>query len=188
MELLVTFFSLPLDLEADTRRCFVKKVFLEISQNSQENTCARVSFVIKLQTPLTERLWWLLLWILEENTEPGWKNYLVWAAGWGNKQTIIFYIPSNALCSSDKSIQIKHFNHHTSIGKYFFSTWLNLQLLNFCSRRRVLNRLSKCAQMCATIKNRRFYSLPLVHNQNYFPVGVVLVFLLLTLNIFHTLF
>ena len=28
----------------------LKKVFLEISQNSQENTCARVSFLIKLQT------------------------------------------------------------------------------------------------------------------------------------------
>ena len=27
----------------------VKKVFLEISQNLQENTCARVSFLIKLQ-------------------------------------------------------------------------------------------------------------------------------------------
>ena len=26
-----------------------KKVFLKISQNSQENTCARVSFLIKLQ-------------------------------------------------------------------------------------------------------------------------------------------
>ena len=26
-----------------------EKVFLEISQNSQENTCARVSFLIKLQ-------------------------------------------------------------------------------------------------------------------------------------------
>ena len=30
-------------------RCSVEKVFLEISQNSQENTCARVSFLIKLQ-------------------------------------------------------------------------------------------------------------------------------------------
>ena len=29
---------------------FYKKVFLEISQNSQENTCARVSFLIKLHT------------------------------------------------------------------------------------------------------------------------------------------
>ena len=35
--------------EAVTQRCSVKKVFLEISQNSQENTCARVSFLIKLQ-------------------------------------------------------------------------------------------------------------------------------------------
>ena len=26
----------------------MKKVFLEISQNSQENTCARISFLIKL--------------------------------------------------------------------------------------------------------------------------------------------
>ena len=29
--------------------CSVKTVFLEISQNSQENTCARDSFLIKLQ-------------------------------------------------------------------------------------------------------------------------------------------
>ena len=35
--------------EAIVQRCSVKKVFLEISQNSQENTCARVSFLIKLQ-------------------------------------------------------------------------------------------------------------------------------------------
>ena len=28
---------------------FCKKVFLEISQNSRENTCVRVSFLIKLQ-------------------------------------------------------------------------------------------------------------------------------------------
>ena len=41
----------------------MKKVFLEISQNSQENTCARVSFLMKLQaTPFfTEHLLWLLL-------------------------------------------------------------------------------------------------------------------------------
>ena len=39
-------------------------MFLEISGNSQENTCARVSFSIKLQaeaTFLTEHLWCLLL-------------------------------------------------------------------------------------------------------------------------------
>ena len=35
--------------EALVRRCSVNKVFLEISQNSQENTSARVSFLIKLQ-------------------------------------------------------------------------------------------------------------------------------------------
>ena len=32
--------------EAVARRCSVKKVCLEISQNSQENTCARASFLM----------------------------------------------------------------------------------------------------------------------------------------------
>ena len=35
--------------EAATRGVLYKKVFLEISQTLQENTCARVSFLIKLQ-------------------------------------------------------------------------------------------------------------------------------------------
>ena len=35
--------------EAATRGVLWKKVFLEISQNSQQNTCGRVSFLIKLQ-------------------------------------------------------------------------------------------------------------------------------------------
>ena len=34
--------------EAVVQRCFLKKMSLEISQNSQENTCARVSFLKKL--------------------------------------------------------------------------------------------------------------------------------------------
>ena len=33
--------------EALIQRCSVKKLLIEISQNSQENTCARVSFLIK---------------------------------------------------------------------------------------------------------------------------------------------
>ena len=37
-----------LKLEAVPQRCSVKRVFLEISQNSQQNTCARVSYLIKL--------------------------------------------------------------------------------------------------------------------------------------------
>ena len=35
--------------EAVVPRWSFEKLFLEISQNSQENTCARVSFLIKLQ-------------------------------------------------------------------------------------------------------------------------------------------
>ena len=48
-------------LRSSHRRCSVKKAFLEISQNSQENTCARASFLIKLQvapaTLLKKKLW-----------------------------------------------------------------------------------------------------------------------------------
>ena len=44
------------------QRCSVKKkVFLEISQNSQENTCARASFLIKLQAFLQNTYGRLLL-------------------------------------------------------------------------------------------------------------------------------
>ena len=43
------------------RKCSRKKVFLKISQNSQEKTCARVSFLVRLQvapaTLLKKRLW-----------------------------------------------------------------------------------------------------------------------------------
>ena len=37
--------------DAGTVGVLSEKVFLEISQNSQENTCARASFLIELQAP-----------------------------------------------------------------------------------------------------------------------------------------
>ena len=37
------------NIEVVARERFVEKVFIEISQNSPENTCSRVSFLIKLQ-------------------------------------------------------------------------------------------------------------------------------------------
>ena len=40
------------NVEAVVQRCSVKMVFLYISQISQENTCARVSFLIQLQAGL----------------------------------------------------------------------------------------------------------------------------------------
>ena len=35
--------------EAVAQRCSFKNLFVEISQNSQENSCARASFLMKLQ-------------------------------------------------------------------------------------------------------------------------------------------
>ena len=40
-------------IEAVTQSCSAKKMYLEILQNSQENICARVSFLIKLQATQT---------------------------------------------------------------------------------------------------------------------------------------
>ena len=45
-----------LNSETVAQRCSVKQVFKEMLQNSQENTCARVSFVIKLQAGLKKLL------------------------------------------------------------------------------------------------------------------------------------
>ena len=55
--------------EAVARKYFVKKVFLEISQNSQENACVRASFLIKWQASACnfikkEALAQVFLWIL----------------------------------------------------------------------------------------------------------------------------
>ena len=41
--------NLQVVAKAVVQRCSVKMVFLEISQNSQKNTCTRASFSIKLQ-------------------------------------------------------------------------------------------------------------------------------------------
>ena len=50
--------------EVVAQRCSVKAVFLDISQNSQENTCVRVSFfkVTGFFFKVTAHLWWLLLY------------------------------------------------------------------------------------------------------------------------------
>ena len=47
-----TCWRISVSSEAVARRCSIKIVFLEILQTSQENTCARLSFLIKLQAGL----------------------------------------------------------------------------------------------------------------------------------------
>ena len=72
--------------EAVAQRCSVKKDFLKVLQNSQENTCTRlkpstllkkrlwhrcfpVNFAKFLRTPFfTEHLWWLLLKVVSKHS------------------------------------------------------------------------------------------------------------------------
>ena len=57
-----------LSSEAATGGVLQKKVFCEISQNSQENTCARVSFLIKLQAPFSQNTAGRLLLSVPKNS------------------------------------------------------------------------------------------------------------------------
>ena len=56
MNMALTVRERMLKTEAVVQRCSVKKVFLKISQNPQENTCARVSFLIKLKASAIEAI------------------------------------------------------------------------------------------------------------------------------------
>ena len=63
------------NLKAAVQKCSVKKGFLEISQNSQENTCARVSFLMNFVEFLRKsfyiaHLWWLFLKIHRKESQP----------------------------------------------------------------------------------------------------------------------
>ena len=60
-----------ISIRSSHQRCSVKKEFLEISQNSQENTCARVSFLIKLQSCN-----WLLLQDVSRNNTNTWRRII----------------------------------------------------------------------------------------------------------------
>ena len=63
----VQWFLLKSNTETITWLCSIKKVFLNILYNSQENTCARASFLIMLQASSIFRvhLWWLFTAIFE---------------------------------------------------------------------------------------------------------------------------
>ena len=79
-------FCLPQTSETVAKTCSVKKMFLEISQNSQKNTCASFSFLIKLQalgmqlyqkreTGTAEHLRWLLLKLSIDKLNPHSSSY-----------------------------------------------------------------------------------------------------------------
>ena len=103
--------------EAVAQRCSVKKVFLQIWQNSQENTCARVSFLIKLQPPFhTEHLWRLLLLLVK--FLPGrtfrWKNI-------------------RGICFSDFGPKLRNQTLRKLLKLALSQKWSQFVKFNFCS-------------------------------------------------------
>ena len=133
VELLPIFFRKPITRntpEAVVQRCSVKKVFLQFSQNSQENTYGRISFLIKLQasskfqvnfikkpssTEFIEHLWLLFLTLIicsvkvlciwDENTFI--KNF--------NTNYSFFNCIWRSICFKRGSISITYFRNRYSI-------------------------------------------------------------------------
>ena len=75
--------------------CSAEKVFLEISQNSYENTCARVSFLIKLQARGLQ---------LYYEREPG-KGVFLWILRNFYKNTFSYNTPT---IITPKNYYVKH--------------------------------------------------------------------------------
>ena len=126
---------------------FCKKTFLEISQNSQENACVRVSllkksiilaqvfwqdsgtdsgfpvnFVKFLRTSfLTKSLWWLLLFYHDNSTKT-YKDHLYCRLFFTSK----YFLSGNKHCFYFQlsSLQ-KYFFKATILGKIFRTKWRN---------------------------------------------------------------
>ena len=122
--------------EAVTRRCSVKEVFLESSQNSQEKTCAIESFWIKkrfkkrlwhrcfsvnfakfLRTSiLTEHVWWLPLWSVviyfTKNEDHNLCKFIF-------KFNFIFtLLPCGEICNHKFKTRVFHSNWFTLASEY----------------------------------------------------------------------
>ena len=118
--------------EAVPRRCSVKKLFLKILQNVHENTCARVSFLIKLQ---------------------------VEACNFIKKETLaqVFFcefckIFKNSFFNRTPPVAA------SSVDKTYFSDCNGIRTQNHLFRKRTLNLLSKLAKLacCCSHLNLRY--------------------------------
>ena len=77
-----------------------------------------------------------------------------------NEQIIIFYSTSNALGSSEESVKIEHFKHHTwCVFPFHLIPSANIEFLLMKTDR------ERC-KYALFVKIRCFYSLPLIHYQN----------------------
>ena len=128
--------------KAVARRCSIKKVFLEISQNSQENTCSRDSFWIKSQASGL-RTWRSSCMINENNMKiklqlkvkfhhdkPCWSFTTVWE---NRAQT---FIPRKRVENNLQWIKsgCKYLCYHylcTWIARFFFYFFLTLHKFNY---------------------------------------------------------
>ena len=90
-----------INIEAVVQRCSLKKVFLENWQNSKENTCASVSFLIKLQT-------WACKFVKKETLAQVTLALLLLILNF-------LYVPSISLTFSKKSFQ--NFQNITSFSE-----------------------------------------------------------------------
>ena len=88
--------------EAVAQRCFMEKVFLETSQNSQENTSAKVSFLIKLACTFIKKETLAQLFSCEVFCKKGVLRKLTKFTGKHLCQSLFFNKAAGLVCSFNK--------------------------------------------------------------------------------------
>ena len=101
-------------------RCSVEKVFLEISQNSHENSCARNSFLIKLQSVSGTGVF---LWILQNF----WKHFFTEHLRWLLLVIMQILLQYKSFWKVQSKMNLQHIFHHS------FLLNKNLVLILECS-------------------------------------------------------
>ena len=144
-------------IKAVVRKCSVKKVLLKISQNPHENTCARVSFLIKLQA-LDFQLYLkigsgtcVFLWILGIFKNTFFIEYLLWLLlAAGTKRLKIKKVAANVfpdtsvlhLNSSNSCVEIcdkqNIFTINSPAGIYLFEVSIRTMCEN-CSKSTIMS-------------------------------------------------
>ena len=86
--------------EGVARRCSVKNLFLKISQNSQENTCARVSFLIKRHFLIKNTscgCLWIMVWLIKINADDYCYHNIDWCQCYETNFIVIILVSSNLI-------------------------------------------------------------------------------------------
>ena len=136
---MVSCFFLPLWITGENR-AKLKKLFNFNSRLRWGAQYPRIHLILLSEIAIMQVIFWT-----EDNF-----SFISYCKKLINEQIIIFYNPSNVLCSSDESVQVKHFKHHTFSDLCSLFTWFNLKILSFCQWRHIIANIIANTYMIAS--------------------------------------